>query len=199
MSSTTSFSTILRSLTTFAARKRYCEANFTKLAAGSGRIVYALDDCRVLKLAKNVKGVAQNTVEGDYGLHDMYDRVITRVFDLDEDGRWLVAERAVRTTKKRFQAIVGLNLELVCTYLRKRSGRYRYWSVPSEHQAAIATLTDDHPFLGGLTALMVDFGMPEGDFCRLSSYGEVCRNGKTQIVLIDYGLTEDVYASHYQH
>jgi len=193
-----SVSTTLRTLPTFAARKRYCDANFTRLAAGSGRIVYALDDCRVLKLAKNIKGVAQNTVESDYALHDMYDNVVTRVFDVDEDGRWLIAERAAKTTKKRFRNIVGLDLELVCTYLRKRIGKYKYWTVPPEHVALVATLTDNHPFLGGLVSLMVDFGMPEGDFCRLSSYGEVCRDGKVQVVLSDYGLTEDVYASHYR-
>lgn len=192
-----SVSTALRTLPTFAARKRYCDSNFVKLAAGSGRIVYALDDCRVLKLAKNIKGVAQNTVEADYGMHDMYDRVITRVFDLDEDGRWLVAERAAKTTEKRFRAIVGLDLDVACAYIRQRKTGH-HWALPLNQEALLATLTDDHPFVGTLTGLVGDFDMPPGDLCRLSSYGEVCRDGQVQVVLSDYGLTEDVYASHYR-
>lgn len=201
-----SVSTTLRTLPTFAARKRYCDANFTRLAAGSGRIVYALDDCRVLKLAKNIKGVAQNTVESDYALHDMYDNIVTRVFDLDEDARWLVAERATKTTKKRFRNIVGLDFDVAFAYIAQRHyerTKPRFWLAPTpsltpEQKVVLTALTDDHFFAGGLVGLMTDFDMPYGDFRRLSSYGEVCRDGQVQVVLSDYGLTEDVYASHYK-
>jgi asparagine synthase (glutamine-hydrolysing) len=41
------------------------------------------------------------------------------------------------------------------------------------------------------------FGVPVGDLRRLSSYGLVNRDGQDKIVLIDYGLTHDVYTSYY--
>ena len=40
--------------------------------------------------------------------------------------------------------------------------------------------------------------MSIGDFGRISSYGEVNRNGKDKVVLTDYGLTEDIFKNFYQ-
>ena len=56
-----------KSLRSFAERKRYCDANLQKIASGSGRIVYKVDNQKVLKLAKNKKGVAQNEIESELG------------------------------------------------------------------------------------------------------------------------------------
>lgn len=39
-------------LRSFAERVRYCDANLQKLAAGSARIVYKVDDNMVLKLKR---------------------------------------------------------------------------------------------------------------------------------------------------
>lgn len=38
---------------------------------------------------------------------------------------------------------------------------------------------------------------PNGDYCKLNSYGLVQRSGKPHIVLIDFGLTSDVYDGYY--
>jgi hypothetical protein len=42
-----------------------------------------------------------------------------------------------------------------------------------------------------------NYDVPVGDLTRLSSYGLVKRNGQDAIVLIDYGLSSDVYSSYY--
>src|ERR1700749_760360 len=55
-------------LKTFTARLKYCKEHFQRLGAGSSRIVFLLPDGKVLKLAKNAKGLAQNNVESDYVL-----------------------------------------------------------------------------------------------------------------------------------
>ena len=36
-----------------------------------------------------------------------------------------------------------------------------------------------------------------GDLTRISSYGIVKRNGQEELVIIDFGLTEDVYNNFY--
>lgn len=36
-----------------------------------------------------------------------------------------------------------------------------------------------------------------GDFGRLNSYGIVKRNGQDVLVITDYGLTKDIYSTHY--
>ena len=54
-------------LKTFAARIKYCQARLQRISSGSSRIVYKIDSEKVLKLAKNRKGIAQNEAEGgDY-------------------------------------------------------------------------------------------------------------------------------------
>ena len=54
-------------LTTFVERIRYCQTRLQRISSGSARIVYKIDNEKVLKLAKNRKGIAQNEAEGgDY-------------------------------------------------------------------------------------------------------------------------------------
>ena len=52
-----------KSLRNHAERNRYAAEHLQKIAAGSSRIVYKIDDEKVLKLAKNDKGIAQNETE----------------------------------------------------------------------------------------------------------------------------------------
>ena len=58
---------LFKSLKTFKERIEYCEANLKKIGSGSSRIVYQVDNNKVLKLAKNKKGIAQNETEIDRG------------------------------------------------------------------------------------------------------------------------------------
>lgn len=48
----------LDSMRTFAERKRYCEERLQQIGVGSSRIAYKVDNEKVLKLAKNKKGIA---------------------------------------------------------------------------------------------------------------------------------------------
>ena len=47
----------------FAARVRYCQARLPRISSGSSRIVYKIDDEKVLKLAKNAKRECYTTTE----------------------------------------------------------------------------------------------------------------------------------------
>ena len=56
-----------KTLKTFTARIKYCQARLQRISSGSARIVYKIDNEKVLKLAKSRKGIAQNEAEGsDY-------------------------------------------------------------------------------------------------------------------------------------
>ena len=52
-----------KKLNTFKSRIEYCDKYLQKINSGSGRIVYKIDNDKVLKLAKNIKGIAQNSTE----------------------------------------------------------------------------------------------------------------------------------------
>ena len=49
-----------KQLKSFNQRIQYCEQHLQRISSGSSRIVYKIDDEKVLKLAKNKKGLAQN-------------------------------------------------------------------------------------------------------------------------------------------
>ena len=54
-------------LHSFQKRVQYCNERLQRLGAGSSRIAYKLNEERVLKIAKNSKGIAQNEKEADFG------------------------------------------------------------------------------------------------------------------------------------
>lgn len=58
-----SFDTML-SIRSYAGRLKYIASILPKLGSGSSRTVYPVDDEKVLKVARNDKGIAQNEVEG---------------------------------------------------------------------------------------------------------------------------------------
>lgn len=52
-------------------------------------------------------------------------------------------------------------------------------------------IQDLREFVAGTDALAADLGV-------ISSYGFVHREGSDSLVLIDYGITQDIYATHYR-
>ena len=91
-----------KSLKTFAQRIRYCDANLKRIGGGSSRIVFKIDDQKVLKLAKNKKGIVQNDTEIDRGNDTYYSSILAQVFDSDDDGLWVEMELATPINKYEF-------------------------------------------------------------------------------------------------
>jgi hypothetical protein len=56
----------------------------------------------------------------------------------------------------------------------------------------------NNEFLIDVISLMHDYDMPSGDLGRLSSYGEVIRDGKPKVVIVDSGLTNSVFNDFYK-
>lgn len=56
----------------------------------------------------------------------------------------------------------------------------------------------ENEYVYEMLSFLGNYEPPVGDLCRLSTYGVVNRNGKNMIVMIDYGLTNDVYDSYYK-
>ena len=78
-----------KTLQSFASRKKYCDEHLKKIAQGSSRIVYYIDNEKVLKLAKNKKGLAQNEIEIDYSDDYMLTGIVAPVYDYHENFLWL--------------------------------------------------------------------------------------------------------------
>jgi len=187
-----------------AGKLKYANERLQKISSGSSRVVYKVDDEKVLKIAKNSKGLAQNTTESDYGLQSMYS-IVARIFEVSDDNFWVEMELAKKTTPNRFKQIVGMPITEVESILRDlktvNDPRQRKY-MKQEHLNRIETEAwkkmENNEFISELWDMIGNFGMSyPADFGRISSYGEVLRNGEPEIVLIDFGLTEETYRDYY--
>lgn len=188
----------LKKLPHYTKRLAYVEGHLEKIASGSSRTVYFIDETKVLKVAKNKKGLAQNRVESDYSLQNY--TIVAKVFDSDEEDIFLEMEFAYKVTPKDFKRIVGISIDDLATFLRNvyyenhgihhntDDKDYKKWYDEQWENEWITELVE--------VCINYGFSMP-GDFGRLSSYGKVIRNGQEHIVLIDFGLTEDVWKEYY--
>lgn len=188
-----------KNLTSFNKRIKYCEEHLQRIASGSARIVYKIDDEKVLKLAKNQKGKAQNEVEinlsGDY----LIDNILAEVFDADEDDYlWLEMEYCKKISKGRFQQITGVDFKIyqqILDYIfyfevNPQLGNIFY----NIEDPGIEEYEENNEFVANMIDYLRNFNPPHGDLKRISSYGE---NKDGDVVLVDYGLDDNVSAAHY--
>lgn len=191
-----------KALKSFSKRTQYCNQHLQRISSGSSRIVYRLNNDLVLKLAKNTKGIQQNGTESDGYIQQSYGDVIARVHQWDNDDLWIVSDLAKKASKNTFKQYVGIDIEKVDLYFNlshaehngKKGNQYmRQQLTPQEIE-----FMDNSEFCSELKDMMFNFDMPPGDFGRLTSYGEVNRNGKPAIVSIDYGLTQSTYDDYYK-
>jgi hypothetical protein len=186
-----------KKLTSFKDRIKYVSERLTKLGAGSSRIVYKIDDETVLKLAKNAKGVAQNENEIDYSQDSYLKNIVARVYEYDDDGLWLEMELAVPIKETTFKKIVGISFENYSQAIR-----YYYFSDIKGSSTVFKPENYDELWENEFVSKMFDFlgnyQPPIGDLTRLSTYGIVKRNGVDTVVMIDYGLNDDVYNQFYK-
>jgi hypothetical protein len=191
----------LNDIRSFAGKKRLADQYLTRIGSGSGRAVYDIDGEKVLKLALNRKGIAQNEVESgmmnDYYIKDL----ITEVYDAAEDNSWIVAEKAKKVTKKRIEELEDIPdftrmAEFLIDFEQSNKSRQSYQRNDFTQEEK-EFFWDENDFSSSLLDFIGNYGQSAGDMGRPSSYGEVIRDGQPAIVLTDYGLNDEVYDTHY--
>ena len=193
-----------KSLRSFAQRIKYCEEHLQRISSGSARIVYKVDDEKVLKLAKNKKGLAQNELEAEYSRYNDLSDILARTFDSADDNTWVEMELARKVTPAVFKQVTGFNWE----DFKKAMEKQYYRANPEKDRWGMAdkkVIPDEldqqmweDEFVYPMLNLMANYDIPVGDLLRTSSYGVVKRDGQDAIVLIDYGLNNEVYDSYYK-
>ena len=182
----------------FAGKIKYANERLPRIGSGSGRIVYDIDGEKVLKLAKNAKGVAQNEAEAGAGYYRDTQHIVTEIFDGAQDDTWLIVEKGKKVGEKRIKELTGIpSLFALNTFLRntheQNNGRRKIYGQDKE----IEEFFWENEFTNDLTNFIANYGQHVGDMGRPSSYGEVLRDGQPTIVLTDYGLNDEVFATHY--
>jgi mRNA-degrading endonuclease RelE of RelBE toxin-antitoxin system len=182
----------------YNGKLKYANERLKKLSSGSSRVVYQIDNEKVLKIAKNKKGLAQNESEADWS-KEAYD-VTAKVFETSDEYFWVEMELAKKLTPTRFKQLTGLSIPEMQTAMRVLRERMR----PVRNLAPLKLTPEaeaklyENEFYMDIERFVADYDMETGDMGRLNSYGEVIRDGQPKIVLVDFGVTNQVWNDYYK-
>lgn len=186
-------------LKSFNSKLKYCQQHLGKyIGKGSSRITFQMDDKKVLKLAYNQKGIAQNEEEERaYG-----DDIFPYVFDSAPDASWLISEFVLPAKTQDFEHCFGLTFKEFVSFIYA-CGAYRFnrrnfkWYAMNEDRWL--NLLENNEDLQEFDEYIGNYGdIVVGDMTRLCNYGLTQRNGQAHIVLLDSGLTEYVWDNFYK-
>jgi len=168
------------------------------IGKGSSRIVFRVDETKVLKLALNQKGIAQNAAETSWYGDSYYDDLLAQVIDFDkENDLWVEMELAFKPKKADFKRLFGVDITLLFPYLdnfyNENRGKRKYFHVDQETKEML----DENDNVTHLVDFMMSSDSLPADLTKLNSWGIVKRPYGDTIVLIDFGFTSEVYKSYY--
>lgn len=188
-----------KNIRSYAAKMRFAEEHLGKpIGKGSSRIVYRVDENKVLKLAKNKKGIEQNNAETDWFNDSYYEDILAKVFDFDHMNHlWVEMELAKRAKKSDFKRLWNINFDDLFSYLKNKYHENRGKRSVFDVEDNVKEIMDNSDHVQLLISFMYDSDSPDGDLSRISSWGLVDRYDGEYLVLIDFGLTGSIYDSYY--
>ena len=196
----------LKSKRYFKDRLNYCRAHLGfPIGNGSSRVVFQIDDDKVLKLAKNAKGIAQNQEE-ENRYHNMFDYVLPRVYEASDDFSFIIAEYVLPSKEKDFKHITNLSFDefrdFLCavynnyayrdkrinwTYSDLRTNSDEFWDMVLENECLDAI----NDYLGNTNYDDI------GDLLNLGNWGLANRDGHATLVILDNGLSAEIFNKFY--
>ena len=184
---------ILNELTTFNGRRTaLSNLGLKKLGEGSGRTVFEVDKTRIIKVAKNPKGQAQNEVEADLSpVSNMFAHVLRE----GEEDSWLVCQNAKRVSRADFKIRTGMSFDNF-SFMVKQFGaelKNSAW-VDGSLDRDVSFEIESNLFFISVMELIAEKDLSAGDLSLINSYGCI----GDQVVIIDYGLTHDVFQRFYK-
>lgn len=164
------------------------------IGRGSGRIVLAVDDESVLKLARNRPGQEQNLFEDGF-YSEQQNPVLNQVLDCASDGCWIRSRRAKRFDD-RFWLQLSDQIKLSPTQIGDSIGRlFSLEGIKPSNLTETAysrfLVTDFGQNLHRLLATELDCD----DLCEFGSeqYGMI----DYKPVIVDYGLSKEIGKKYY--
>lgn len=195
---------MLYSLPSFSKKIQYCTQMLGKpIGRGSSRAVFQIDDETVLKLAINPKGIAQNEQEGQQDWYRDDLGVTPKVYhDYNKEGDYtfIVSEYVLPAKKEDFKVCLGVDFETFQMFMTTAYNQYarrKNWLAEldyDEFNELLETNDDLYQFYDYMT----NYQVPLGDVIRLANLGMVQRNGQPYIVILDSGLTDDIFNRYYK-
>lgn len=192
----------LSSLRSFSQKVKYCKLHLGfPIGNGSSRIVFQIDDEKCLKLAKNGKGIAQNDAEFDWYAQNY--GVLPNIYQSANDNSWILVEYVLPAKAKDIKVCLGVDF---ATFQRFVYTAYSYYGRNRRYMNTYNLLSDEEfsemcensEWFESLYNYMCDYQLPCGDLTRLANLGMVQRDGKPQIVILDSGLTQQIWDEYYK-
>lgn len=200
---------------------KYASQHLTKIGSGSARTVYDIDGEKVLKIAKksgdyNV-GTSQNKKEIDLSAELSDSNIfIPKIFDYDEKSfKWLEMEKGTPFKKskadyEKFKQITGLDFKYLEIYgenlddraFKKKIAKYEKISL-EDATDIVYNLWDNNEFFYDWIDMIRNYDlMPDneralGDYYQINHYGTINRNGKEEVILLDFGLDKQNWYEFY--
>jgi hypothetical protein len=194
---------VLKKLPTFNKRVQYCKANMgNPIGNGSSRIVFQIDDEKVLKLAKNEKGIAQNIVEADWGAQNY--GVLPKLYEIADDHLYIVTEYVLPAKVQDFKHCLGMTFRefetFVYTCYYSFGDRNVRWYIGDNRldDDVFQELLENNEWLDAFYSYTSDYQPMMGDLIRIVNYGICQRDGEAEIVLLDSGFNKQVYNDYYR-
>lgn len=189
----------LSNIPSFKGRYQYCLQNLGPTQGrGSSRVIFQLDDNRILKLALNNKGIAQNDAEDDGYLQQI--GITPKIYDNDNDYKWLVSEFVLPAKPQDFKECIGLTFDEFCKFIqtafKERFGKRSYGTTYTYEE--YCELLENNETCYDFDDYIGNFEPPMGDLLRIANYGMVKRYNNVEIVLLDSGLTQDIWNNYYK-
>jgi hypothetical protein len=155
----------------------------------------------------NSKGLAQNENEATLSSYHDISYIMAQVFDKHPKNEWIEMELARKLTEPEFNQIVGFtfkdfvaaigNYALKTDPQKRNSGSKSIQVTPLDPK--IEETMWENEFVYDIFNYIGNYGTVHvPDLQKLDSYGIVKREGHDTIVIIDYGLSDDVWNKHYQ-
>lgn len=175
---------------------KYAEERLEFLEKGSSRSVFVLSSRKVLKIAMPFRsdpdnsveaGIAQNQHEVDVYTSSTTKSIVTRIYDFDPEYKWLISE-LVKPFKSSYEfgKLTNLYFNSMMAYIDDvEKDRIDLNSIPSEYLKFINPLIN-------LTRVVENFDV--GDLWQIGHWG---KTSDGRVVILDYGLSQDIYEEYY--
>lgn len=175
------------------------------LGSGSSRSAFILSPKRALKIANNNAGIAQNQAELDVARD--YQDYVPNIYGADENGKWLIVD-IVRQLKseEEFQEVSGFFLHDILDIMRmSETLGLNVMNMGMEDAQVLEEYIPDMPaqqilnvvkndWVLGLYEMIANKDLAHGDIALFGHWG-LTASGR--LVMLDTGLTSDVWHQHY--
>ena len=190
----------LININSFKGRYQYCLEHLGKpQGRGSSRVIFQLSDEKILKLAFNQKGIEQNYAEYDGYLDDL--GIVPHTYDM-KDGIYIVSEFVLPAKEKDFKQCLGITwdefVKFIITSWELRCGNPKKLGNYIYSQEKYVDMLENNETLYAFDDYIGNYRPPKGDLVSLRNYGMTNRDGKPQIVLLDAGLTQQIWDNFYK-